>query len=964
MVWVKYHTREAPFRAGMLLDASKDSASDFGWLDKYEVAMAKHEESSSMPGSARAELLQSTCEEFKAEASDIFGDLGKVIEACDSGRRFKLCEGIVNPPGVVMALNRLVNWDGRLSPKKEDWLKSWKKPWIIDERKPTALDWISKKDGATMPLKLEDNQSWSVQDLVSEQYNGASVLSSSESTVRPRNKPCARGPETDPVGTEHGIAEEVWQKINTIITVPETGTVKLWVPGSQKDCVKLNQPNPGTEAGVNGLTAKYPAFMPSYGHHQTGFFDWGADSKTLQIVVVRAGKQYDTYKQHLGGTSCLVLKLPAKFTMVAKSVDVTASNGKIGFARLFCQALAHGLGLDWIWFVDDNVPWVKRLALEGECTAGNYQYQLQTCTMAEAMEPIEAVAALKPGAGSNSEADRAQFILGYDEGKYHSYPAGKYDELLKGLTPAGGDAAKCAVEVSGHPAAQVALIALNRDVSIWKKVPKGLQKPFSFTRSAYSMFLLNVKLTINKSVLYPPRSHWEDVDFNELAERKGLAVIKCNTIFHCKINFQKLPKLVQSITVVVHVPDKDDCKLHLDVPVDGCNTVGDLAKKIKGQMGDGSDVLRLFNDADDQLFESLKQLGDAEHENELMPDDALDTIENATVHAYAMPMMVVVIHVYGLPTPIKFSVGELNDKAVKEALEGNHCTSNSARLSFDRFQWYSAQFEAPILDIAAAIERAKGSSEMWCCGVYHFDAKFECKSTGTSQDALTSPGTQRAVLLKVLGGCSLSEDSLIFCGEEGTADNVELAFPHMEDCSGNNPFLDPMSINKPDSIVVLCGDLFSKSDAGMTLQRWTAFWKAAGIYFGFPHAKPLKAIVLVLPTASVRGALDCHAAVAVDANYASISNMTTVVCAAVPPVATEDEVEMANGSYCVVMLEPAASGEGDPASKGTPVEVNTGEGTQDTEPPSKRPRIGGDVAEAGYNLKGNSVSLLDWSGAE
>ena len=43
------------------------------------------------------------------------------------------------------------------------------------------------------------------------------------------------------------------------------------------------------------------------------------------------------------------------------------------------------------------------------------------------------------------------------------------------------------------------------------------------------MFLLNVKLTIKHSVLYPPRSHWEDVDFNELAELKDLAVVKCNS---------------------------------------------------------------------------------------------------------------------------------------------------------------------------------------------------------------------------------------------------------------------------------------------------------------------------------------------------------------------------------------------------------------------------------------------------
>eukprot|EP00960_Hanusia_phi_P046212 757695-Hanusia_phi.AAC.3 len=61
-----------------------------------------------------------------------------------------------------------------------------------------------------------------------------------------------------------------------------------------------------------------------------------------------------------------------------------------------------------------------------------------------------------------------------------------------------------------------------------------VKKPFQVTHSVYSFFLLNVRSTIAKGVLFPPKRIWEDVDFNALCEEQGLAVLKVNRFFHCK----------------------------------------------------------------------------------------------------------------------------------------------------------------------------------------------------------------------------------------------------------------------------------------------------------------------------------------------------------------------------------------------------------------------------------------------
>ena len=111
--------------------------------------------------------------------------------------------------------------------------------------------------------------------------------------------------------------------------------------------------------------------------------------------------------------------------------------------------------------------------------------------------------------------------------------------LLRTSDSDGERVASTPAEFSGIPASQCAVIALSRDFRHYKAVISGDRNPFKFTPRSYSFFLLNVDLTVKHRVLYPMRSHWEDVDFNEACERTGLAVVKCNTVFHDKTNVRR-----------------------------------------------------------------------------------------------------------------------------------------------------------------------------------------------------------------------------------------------------------------------------------------------------------------------------------------------------------------------------------------------------------------------------------------
>ena len=64
---------------------------------------------------------------------------------------------------------------------------------------------------------------------------------------------------------------------------------------------------------------------------------------------------------------------------------------------------------------------------------------------------------------------------------------------------------------------------------------------FAVTHSVYSFFLLNVKETLRKGVLYPAKPIWEDIEFLHMVSESNLAVCKFNKYIHMKKHLRTPP---------------------------------------------------------------------------------------------------------------------------------------------------------------------------------------------------------------------------------------------------------------------------------------------------------------------------------------------------------------------------------------------------------------------------------------
>jgi len=62
-------------------------------------------------------------------------------------------------------------------------------------------------------------------------------------------------------------------------------------------------------------------------------------------------------------------------------------------------------------------------------------------------------------------------------------------------------------------------------------------KPFAAC-PVFSTFLINVRATVAKGLLFPPKAFWEDIEFCQMCYEEGLVALRYNTFFHNKRNFQ------------------------------------------------------------------------------------------------------------------------------------------------------------------------------------------------------------------------------------------------------------------------------------------------------------------------------------------------------------------------------------------------------------------------------------------
>ncbi|EKX34931.1 hypothetical protein GUITHDRAFT_146844 [Guillardia theta CCMP2712] len=224
---------------------------------------------------------------------------------------------------------------------------------------------------------------------------------------------------------------------------------------------------------------------------------------------------------------------------------LTPQDGGIGYARLFAQLFAHLLGLERVWMIDDNVLDCYQLDLSKMFASDPpLLHPPVACSFATIMLQMQDMISDAPK--SSEEICRQH----HKQGKGQACPKtdGFFDHessmIPKSCQAVRGAAAKAAAMERGVKSTSdistiqdvrgntdgYAVIGMRRDVNVFM----NSSVPFKITHSVYSFFLLNVKSTIGKGVLFPPKKVWEDVDFNNLCEEAGLAVLKVNRFFHHK----------------------------------------------------------------------------------------------------------------------------------------------------------------------------------------------------------------------------------------------------------------------------------------------------------------------------------------------------------------------------------------------------------------------------------------------
>ena len=303
-------------------------------------------------------------------------------------------------------------------------------------------------------------------------------------------------------------------------------------------------------------------FTPTYNRHSAAPAPALLDREialegtgAVSVLIVRAGEQFRAYQADCGDRY-IVIALPPRMDVTAvPSLDrgvwidavarPCAETGGVGYARLFAQLLACHLGLGWIWMLDDNVHYCQRMDLPRMFAAGAEPRHapLELCSFAAAMREVEAQLGgdgdetyLCPIARSELRI-RDAVVTGTP-----ACPAGAF------LRPAGGSGGRGGVALDGGggrsrvevrrdfagDSSCYGVIGLRRDARGYE----DLRGPFAVTHSVYSFVLLNAAETVRRGVLYPPKPFWEDVEFNRLCEERGLAVLKCNRLFHFKKNLQ------------------------------------------------------------------------------------------------------------------------------------------------------------------------------------------------------------------------------------------------------------------------------------------------------------------------------------------------------------------------------------------------------------------------------------------
>lgn len=278
----------------------------------------------------------------------------------------------------------------------------------------------------------------------------------------------------------------------------------------------------------------------------------------VRVVVVQPKEvpAYTLLVARLGRTGTLpctlILELPENLDLsplgdrvseqyqIALTGRMLSIDDGVGYARLCIQLVAHSLGLNDVWMLDDSIQDCWQLDLEAESLKAQppQHAPLRACSFHTVMSSIEQhVAATRQPSGMYAEP-----LFSPDPRKWD--PAVSPRAEAPAQEPIGqiGDA----YDFSGSHC-NVGIIGLNRQPfrhrlvgASWDEGRHRGPGPFKITHSVYCFFLLNVKATCSQHpmVLWPARQYAEDIEMHHLCEDNNLSVLKWNSLFFHKANLQ------------------------------------------------------------------------------------------------------------------------------------------------------------------------------------------------------------------------------------------------------------------------------------------------------------------------------------------------------------------------------------------------------------------------------------------
>jgi hypothetical protein len=224
-----------------------------------------------------------------------------------------------------------------------------------------------------------------------------------------------------------------------------------------------------------------------------------------EVLLVRACQLQD-YQRFYGGTH-IIAAMPDSMQYVdAQGLPgpvLSAAQHGCGYSRRFGQLLASYLGLQRGWMIDDYVLKCWQIVCEDKHSTRS-NVQVQSATFATVMMHIESL--------------------------FNTESRSPYPHFDERATEALEEANKDALSDIIGPAEQYGVVGMWRGYQWRNDVAHPVKKSYS----VYSFFLLNVEATVSKGLYFPARPIWEDIEFNNLLDERGLLVCKLQVFAHEK----------------------------------------------------------------------------------------------------------------------------------------------------------------------------------------------------------------------------------------------------------------------------------------------------------------------------------------------------------------------------------------------------------------------------------------------